>query len=297
MAYEIGVVANEALGLPCKAVVCSGEAAINSSFEYPVEFETVHRDDLHSLIRPNDLLVCNPSFSDGSIGLTHRCRKLMYVQGFNTFSTLDCWFDNYVSVSRFVQEFLKNTYDLKSEVIPPFIAVDPSRATPWRDRPAGSIWFYMKGGELQLELLRRLKDEVGKIRGDLVDQIDWAGSLLWAGRYKQSELLTKIAERQHFLSLSVCEGFGLVPLEAMALGATVLGFDGFGGRDYFSPGENCLQRRYPDIVGVARDLVRCLEEQDLAEKIAAQGPRTASFYSRDRFQENWLRVLKRILQR
>lgn len=297
MAYEIGLAAHQALGLPCKAVVSGGEDARSSSFEYPIEFQTVQRGALPSLIRPEDLLICNPSFSDGSIGLTHRCRKLMYIQGFNTFSTLDLWFDHYASVSGFVQKYIKNTYALKTDVISPFITVDPALRTPWHTRPAGSIWFYMKGGGLQLELLRRLKDEAGRVSGRLASQIDWEGSLLWAGRHTQTELFERIAARRHFVSLSVCEGFGLVPLEAMALGATVLGFDGFGGRDYLRRGENCLVRRYPDVAGVARDLVRCLEEEELAEKLASQGPMTADFYSSDRFRENWIGVLKQILKR
>jgi hypothetical protein len=295
MAYEIGLVAHQALGLSCKAVVSSGEDLGSSCFNYAVRFETVQREHLLSLVRSDDLLICNPSFSDGSVGLTYRCRKLMYIQGFNTFSTLDLWFDRYVSVSGFVQKYIKNTYALKTDVIAPFITVNPALTKPWRDRPAGSIWFYMKGGRLQLELLKRLKDEVERVNGRLASQIDWEGSLLWAGNHRQADLLEKIAERRYFVSLSVCEGFGLVPLEAMALGTAILGFDGFGGRDYFLRGKNCFVRRYPDVAGVARDLVRCLEEQDLAERIASQGPITASFYSSDRFRENWTGVLQEIL--
>jgi glycosyltransferase involved in cell wall biosynthesis len=296
MAYEIGLAAHQALGLPFKAVLNSGEDPRSSSFEYPIRFETVERGQLSSMVRPDDLLICNPSFSDGSIGLTHRCRKLMYIQGFNTFSNLDLWFDHYASVSRFVQDYIRNTYDLKTDVISPFVSVDTALTTPWRDRPGGSIWFYMKGHGLQLQLLERLKDEVGRVNGCLARQIDWEGSLLWAGSHKQNDLLEKIAARQYFVSLSVSEGFGLVPLEAMGLGTAVVGFDGFGGRDYFRRGENCLVRRYPDVAGVAQDLVRCLEEQDLAERLASQGPMTASFYSRDRFREKWIGVLEGIFK-
>jgi len=39
--------------------------------------------------------------------------------------------------------------------------------------------------------------------------------------------------------LSVAEGFGLVPLEAMAMGSVVVGFDGYGGREHLTPGANC----------------------------------------------------------
>ena len=38
-----------------------------------------------------------------------------------------------------------------------------------------------------------------------------------------------------FLCLSYHEGFGLPPAEAMACGAIVIGYDGFGGREYILP--------------------------------------------------------------
>lgn len=297
MAYEIGLVAHQALGYPCKVIQCGQESFATSVFEYPVEFDVVRLENLSKLIRPKDLLICNPSFSDGLLGLTYSCRKLMYVQGFNTFSTLDCWFDRYVAVSGFVQDFLANTYGRKPRVINPFLTMKSVSCEPWWNRPVNSVWFYLKGSaSLQRALLERLKLEVKKIDSTVAGNIDWDNSILCAGQYSQSELHEKLTERRHFVSLSVCEGFGLVPLEAMALGTTVLGFDGFGGRDYMLRDENCLVRPYPNLVGVAEDVVTCLKDPVRAAAFADSARSTGALFARERFHQEWKIELMQMTQ-
>lgn len=296
MAYEIGLVAHQLLGLPVQVITVGQERAEVSVFDYPVLFETVAAQGLPERVAPHDLLICNPSFSNGQIGLSYRCRKLMYVQGFTTFSILDRWFDRYVAVSGFVRHFLQQVYDLPADVISPFVTAPTQPVIPWQDRKVDSILFYLKGAaDLQRPLLERLRAEVGGISPQIAARIDWEGSVHLAGGLEQSQLFAALAERRHFLSLSVGEGFGLVPLEAMAVGTTVLGFDGFGGRDYMRPGENCAVRPYPDIAGLARDLVTCFERPDWAAQRAAQGPATAAGYSKARFHAAWQPVLESLI--
>jgi hypothetical protein len=296
MAYEIGLVAHQFLGLPVKVVTVGQERAEASVFDYPVLFETVPAQALPERVTPHDLLICNPSFSAGQIGLTYRCRKLMYVQGFTTFSILDRWFDRYVAVSGFVCHFLKQVYDLSADIISPFVTAPTQPVIPWQDRTVDSLLLYMKGrGDLQRLLLDRLKTEVGGMSPQIAARIDWEGAVRRAGGLEQSQLCAALAERRYFLGLSVGEGFGLVPLEAMAVGTTVLGFDGFGGRDYMRPGENCAVRPYPDIVGLARDLVTGFERPDWAAQLAARGPATAADYSKARFHAAWKPVLESLI--
>jgi hypothetical protein len=298
MAYEIGLVAHRSFGLAVKMVAMGQERAEHSVFSYPVPFETVGIGDLPGLVAPHDLLICNPSFSDGKIGLTYHCRKLMYVQGFTTFSTLDLWFDGYVAVSGFVRNFLCQVYDLPADVIPPFVTLPVLPVTPWPERPADSILLYLKGNpDTQRLLLGRLKVEVAGLSVPVAERIDWEGSVHHAGGLEQSKLFATLAEKRYFLTLAVTEGFGLVPLEAMAAGTAVLGFDGFGGRDYMRPGENCAVRPYPDIAGVARDLVAAFRQPERAADRAAQGPATAERYSNARFRAAWEPILARLLWR
>ncbi|SIQ52556.1 Glycosyl transferases group 1 [Rhizobium sp. RU35A] len=298
MAYEIGHVASEDMGFACYAVKWGHESPEQSFFDYPASFASVDRTELAGLLRPQDLLVCNPSFSNGSVGLTHHCRKLMYVQGFNTFSTLDCWFDRHVAVGSFVQDFLANIYGVEAPVIAPFVSTRGLTPTDWWNREPDSIWLYLKGeGGLQIALVARLREELRRIDPAAEAAIDWEGSILRAGEYRQHDLLRKLGERRHLVSLSICEGFGLVPLEAMALGTMVLGFDGFGGRDYARPGVNCRVQPYPNLAGIAQDLVHCLRHPESTATIASHGPATAARYSQERFRESWRRELALMLGR
>ncbi|MFG1425996.1 glycosyltransferase [Roseixanthobacter glucoisosaccharinicivorans] len=296
MAYEIGLVAHHFLGLPVKVVTVGKERAKASVFDYPVLFDTVTARALPDLVAPHDLLICNPSFSDGRIGLTHRCRKLMYVQGFTTFSILDRWFDRYVAVSGFVRHFLQQVYDVSADVISPFVTPPTHPVIPWQERRVDSILLYAKGnGDLHRLLLDRLKTEVAGISPQIAARVDWEGSLRQAGGLAQSELFADLAKSRYLLSLSVGEGFGLVPLEAMAAGTTVLGFDGFGGRDYMRPSENCAVRPYPNIADLARDLVTAFERPAWAAQLAARGQATAADYSKAQFHSAWRPVLESMI--
>ncbi|PVX30147.1 sulfotransferase [Sphingomonas pokkalii] len=298
MAYEIGRVASEQIGMTCYAVQCAAENPDESIFEYPTRFATVTREALPEMVRPQDVLICNPSFSNGIVGLTHHCRKLMYVQGFSTFAVLDRWFDRHVAVGGFVQDFLANVYGLEAPIIRPFVDPDGAVSPFWWNRAPNSVWFYLKGDEaLQTALLARLRQEVRSIDAGVASAVDWEGAILRAGDCKQPELLRKLGERRHLVTLAVCEGFGLVPLEAMAMGTMVLGFDGFGGRDYMRSGANCRVHPYPNLTGIAQDLVNAFRYPDLAAAIAGRGQATAARYSRDRFRKAWQRELETLIAR
>ena len=62
-----------------------------------------------------------------------------------------------------------------------------------------------------------------------------------------------------FLSFSEREGFGLPPAEAMACGALVIGFDGFGGREFF---DHAFSVPDGDVVGYAQTVESVLRTWD-----------------------------------
>jgi hypothetical protein len=246
---------------------------------------------MESLISDRDVLIANPSFSNQLFGFRLPGRKLMYVQGFNTFSLLDCCFDRYVCVSKFVAKFLTATYGIRAPVISAFIAPErlPS-AVPWRARPAGSVVIHLKGDpDYQRVVLTRLREAVAcELPGlDLGDILE--------APLAHSDFVARLGGARHLVSLSPAEGFGLVPLEAMAMGTTVTGFDGFGGRDYMASGKNCLVTSYPDVEGVARRLVAAVREPRLAEYLAEQGRLTAARFTYERFRAGWRDELQRFL--
>ena len=80
--------------------------------------------------------------------------------------------------------------------------------------------------------LAKLRDAVAR----RVSGVD-LGRLLDPSPLPQTDFLARLGACRYLVSLSAAEGFGLVPLEAMAMGTTIIGFDGFGGREYMRSGK------------------------------------------------------------
>ena len=149
----------------------------------------------------------------------------------------------------------------------------------------------MKGDPTYKEvLLKRLGDAVAR-RVVGVDLDNVVGDQL----LPHTDFLARLGACCHLVSLSAAEGFGLVPLEAMAMGTTVIGFDGFGRREYMNPGQNCLVTSYPDIEGVAERLVAALGAPAFAERLAEAGRLTASQFGYQRFHAAWHAEFRRFL--
>src|SRR5260370_5210938 len=164
MAYHIGRILQPDFRLEVVAVMLGGEHAENSRFPYDVIFPAIPLAEMENLITDGDVLIANPSFSSHLFGLRLPGRKLMYVQGFNTFALLDCRFDHYVCVSEFVAKSVSSTYGITAPVIPAFIEIDRlPKAMPWRARPAGSILLHLKGdSNYQNVVLTKLRDAVAR---------------------------------------------------------------------------------------------------------------------------------------
>lgn len=284
MSYHLARILHLDFGLEVFAV--GDESDRNEVFDYDIVFPTIGIDAMRRQIRDDDILIASPSFSDYGLGFNCRGRKLMYAQGFNTFRVLDCRYHRYVAVSGFVQRFLAGTYGIRAEVIPPFIQADRLPDAPaWRERRDGAIVVADKGrGGESLACLRRLLPEV-----DLGDVL--AGEVPWR------QVMEKLGQSRYFVALSPAEGFGLMPLEAMAMGCTVVGFDGFGGRDYMLTGVNCAVSAYADVEGIAEHLGMLLGDPDYAQALALAGRATARApcYGYEAFRAAWRRTFESFL--
>jgi hypothetical protein len=95
-----------------------------------------------------------------------------------------------------------------------------------------------------------------------------------------------MAQSAVFASFSWLEGLGLPPLEAMAAGCLVCGFDGHGGSDFATP-DNGLWVAEGDHEGYAHAVAATLEMARAAgpeqARRSAAGHATAAGYSRERF--------------
>lgn len=281
MAYQLGRILKLRFGYKPIAVAVGSETWDRTKHIYDQMFPVVSIPEMEATINRNDILVANPSFSPYMFGLRLPGTKISYVQGFNTFSVLDARFDHYVASSQHVQKFLLSTYGISSPVIPPYLeSSDISAPQPWIDRPPDSVFTYLKGphdiADVFFDRLKSLID--GRLQ--FVD-------IVKAMSLPRSDLLERIAACRFFLTLSPAEGFGLVPLEAMSLGTVVVGFDGFGGRQYFRHMENCAVSPYPDIEGVAAHLAELVENPIAAAAISERGRDTSAQYTWERFSDSW----------
>ncbi len=138
---------------------------------------------------------------------------------------------------------------------------------------------------------RRGRDEARQLLGILQGRgaLDgWEVTTLEGLR--EREVADHLRSTTIFLSFAYQEGFGLPAAEAMASGAYVVGFHGFGGREFIRP-EFSSPVEPGDIVAFARALEAVLErETDTPGWCAARGSAAAAFiageYSAERERED-----------
>lgn len=293
MAYHLARILQQEFGLEGWAVRVNGESPDHGIFDYDPVFPAIDIEHLPDTIGDKDVLIANPSFSAHCLGMRCAGRKVMYIQGYKTFDLLDGHFDLYVSVSGFVRRFIHDLYGLDTEVIPPFIRRELfPPPPPWSDRPAGSVLLHNKGhGQRQPLLLERFRRLVARRRPGL------GLEPLPEDKIPQRAYAARLGQARHLLSLSPSEGFGLIPLEAMAMGTTVVAFDAFGGRDYLRPGDNCESVPWPQLEALADRLLDLLDQPERAQALAERGQATAwaPRFALEQFRAAWIAQFERLL--
>ncbi len=255
-------------------------------FDYDTPMETVSVPELQRAITPEDILVVNPAFSSFLFGLILPGKKIMYVQDFRTFLLLDCHCDMYVAVSNLVSRYVQSLYDITTPIIPAFIDTQGMVAKPWEERPKNSALVYVKNPSREHQiLLHYLRNKLPQL--DLSNVVEGRG-------LAHSEFLQKLGEVRYFVNLSLAEGFGLVPLEAMAMGTMVTGVDGLAGADYMRQGENAYVGNIRDLRPLPAIMQRAFEDDALAKKCVEGGFKTAANYGYAQFEKAWLEQLKKI---
>lgn len=285
MARCLGRIISATWGWEFVAVALSPEEEAPSVWSDEGQGSKIALEEMKQQARREDVLVCNPSFSQLLLGLSFPGKKLMYVQGVNTFQVLDGFFDKYVAVSPFVRDFILRAYGMELPVIPPFIHHDhgPASMSAWEARPAGSTVFGLKAQG------RRFFDHFNAVMATRHPSARYEATVIPENTPHRA-FLEILAKHRHFLWLAPVEGFGLPPLEAMMCGASVAGFHGSGG-SYFRPGENALVCGYPDFHRLADLFAQSLADEALARRLAENGKRTAAAYTFARFRRAWIETL------
>lgn len=105
-------------------------------------------------------------------------------------------------------------------------ALDPAVHFPPAAPPRRRIAYMPRRRSHAAAQVLRLLELRGALAGWEVVEIDGL---------TEPEVADALRASRIFLSLSELEGFGLPPLEALACGCLVVGFDGFAGREFFRP--------------------------------------------------------------
>lgn len=292
MAYHLGRILAKDFGIPATAVRIGAETPDHGVFDYDLRMAQITLAEFEAAVGANDLVIVNPSFSARQFGARLPGFKICYVQGFTTYALLDRNLDHYVAVSDFVSAFLRTTYGLQPRIIPPFVTVAGLPSSPdWAQRPPLTVLVHPKGlPEVWQVSWQRLQAIVQRQAPEIVFE------MLPAGGIPQRDLLARIGAFRYLLTLSAAEGFGLVPLEAMALGTLVVGYDGFGGRHYLRDAENCRVAPYPEIERVAQLLIDAVRAPEESAALARRGPATAAKFSYAAFRDAWIDEFSRILR-
>jgi hypothetical protein len=289
MAYHVGRIAGRQLGRDCR-IVSLGIDGGPPRWEYPERFDVVDRAAMESAIGEEDVLIVNPTFSPQAFGPRLPGTKIMYVQGYTPYRVLDGFCDHYVCVSDFVRRYVEVTYGFAPPVIPPFVHLDRiPAAQPWRERPPGRVLVY--GKDMFDVLLALFSTRLRALHPELDCE------LVPATAGSSEEWLRRYGEFRYFLTLSPAEGFGLAPLEAMASGCTVVGFDANGSTEYMRDGANCRAVRYPRIDEAVEALAAALADDDASERLAAAGREDALGFGYAAFEARWGAHLDAVLAR
>ncbi len=263
-------------------------------FRYDTPIRSVSIPQMESMVTDDDILIVNPSFSQFLFGLRLPGRKIMYIQDFRTFLLMDCHFDLYVSVSSVVSRYVHALYGITSPIIPAFIQLNQMpQARPWQERPKHSALVYMKNPSHEHKvLLSHITTELKQI----ASHIDLSNILEGRGLTHQ-EFLQRLGSVRYFVNMSLAEGFGLVPLEAMAMGTMVTGVDGLAGRDYMNDGQNCMVGSIKNLRGLAHTIADAFSDEGRAFSIAQNGQASAKMYGHAAFKAAWLDQFSKFLDR
>jgi hypothetical protein len=182
-------------------------------------------------------------------------------------------FDSIACQSRIARNFLEQVLHLRNVKIVPCV-IDTVLFRPRRKR-------------MQIAFVpRKLPRESAAIHRIFHLKYPALASTAWVPVENRSECETAeiFGHSAILLSLPFLESFGLVPLEAMACGAVVAGFDGYGGREYATP-ENGIWLP-PDHLEEAADALALVTQKlnDNDPEIARMrdaGFATAAHYSKE----------------
>ncbi len=281
MAYEIASLLRETLhdhqGGSFFIIQARNETAPSNFYHYTKEATLITLDTFFHLQTSDDFLILNPSFHKPLFSLKTNCKIISYIQHYTTFPYLDLEIEHMVTNSQFVKNYVHKLYNRETPLIHPFIPKTPEalKFIAKKDRFYQSPKGFPESNETLLTwIIHKTKNP------NLISDTLAGGRAL-----SRPALLNEINQYRFFLTLTIAEGFGMIPLEAMAMGSIPIGVDGYGGQDYFDFGVNslCLPQ---DKLSELPYLLDHLNDFNF-EDIRHNAIETAQKFTRENFLNQW----------
>jgi hypothetical protein len=171
-------------------------------------------------------------------------------------------------------------------------SIDPNRFFPGAPRPRPILSYMSRRGSEEAQQV------LGMLRGRGLLR-DWEVRAMEG--LTEDQVADQLRSTTIFMNLAYQEGFGLPAAEAMACGAYVVGFHGFGGREYFRP-EFSQPVEPGDVLGLARAMAGAIEREKLDPGwCQLRGAEAATFivaeYSPDRERRDVVDTYSALLRR
>jgi glycosyltransferase involved in cell wall biosynthesis len=177
-----------------------------------------------------------------------------------------------VTVSDSAVEILRRTFP-QIDVLRVHNSIDPVTFHPDGAVRDQTIAYMPRRGRDDAHVVLGMLNASGALSGWKLDPIRGAD---------QAEVGRRLRSATIFLSFAHQEGFGLPAAEAMASGAYVVGFHGFGGREYFRP-EFSSPVAAGDVVAFAEAVETALEQERAAPGWCATHGRDAARFIADEY--------------
>lgn len=140
-----------------------------------------------------------------------------------------------------------------------------------------------KGFQYAYEAILRLKEIYPKLRvqmfGTSQPAFEIPSWIKFTFNASQKQTVDIYNNTAVFLCATVCEGYGLTGLEAMACGAALVSTEYDGVKEYAVHGENALLSPVYDTNALVRNAGKLIKNQSIREKIALNGIKRAKEYS------------------
>lgn len=156
----------------------------------------------------------------------------------------------------------------------------------------------IKGCKYSIEAIKKVKKKYPQVKLLMFGAYDPPHNLpTWASYYKNAssnktiEIYNSISI---FVSGSIKEGFGLTGLESMACGSALVSTNYKGVQEYAVNGQNALLSPIKDPNGLANSIIRLIEDNDLRERIACNGMRTAQEFSWEKAYKKFENIISNL---